>query len=517
MKFGTDSFMGRYWVQKHARWESTTVKLLGAVELIFVAMLLVPTAFALALGEEYSYFVVLIPPLVVAGLIQYLFFRESKNFRNINGLLLVVIAWVLVFIIGLIPFLLYGMSPLDALFESVNCLTTTGMSVFPDIDAAPDSLMVWRSLLQWIGGIAVIIIFMYILPMLGIGRSFFVNELAGSGSSDYSIRMGKAAKSFVLVYCIFSLANLAMLLLCGLSIVDATCLMFSTISNGGMMNDSNGLINYSDAVQWITIVFMFLGCTNFYLHYRALYRHNKRVYSRNSEFKAMTFWFILITCIISVILINGALETQDLSIGLVYEKFKEVLFTTISLGSTAGFFITDHTTWPAQCTILLMIVAFIGASSGSTSGGVKIARLNVIYAFLKNSVSKILHPNAVYSVRIDDEYVDDKSVLSAISIFLVYFLTLIIGSVLLMLYGLDLVDSFGLSIAAISNGGIGFGSFGPSATFATIDPVMKVVLMALMWLGRLEILTALVLFTPGFWREMYLNRRANKRMKALEK
>ena len=511
------SFIGRNQLGKYARWDSTTVKLLGAVEVLFAIFLLVPTLIALWYGEDFRIFTIIIPPLAVAGVLQYILFNESKNFRAINGLLLMVFAWILVFLIGLVPFLLSGMSPLDALFESVSCLTTTGMSVVSDIDGSPNSLMVWRSLLQWIGGIAVIIIFMYILPMLGIGRSFFVNELAGSGSSEYSVRMGKAAKSFVLVYCIFSLANLVLLLVSGLGFVDSLCLMMSTVSNGGMLNASTGLTYYSDAAQWITIVFMFLSATNFYLHYRALYRHNKRVYRSNSEFKAMTFWFVLISLIITVILVNNTLATQELSIEMVYQHFKEVVFTTVSLGSTNGFFMTDHTTWPAQCTILLMIVAFIGASSGSTSGGVKIARLNVIYAFLKNSVSRILHPNAVYSVRIDDEYVDDKAVLSAISIFLVYFLTLIVGSVLLMLYGLDLVDSFGLSIAAISNGGIGVGSFGPSATFATLDPVMKCVLMALMWIGRLEILTALVLFTPGFWRELYLNHRANKRMKALEK
>lgn len=500
---------------KYARWESTTVKILGIVEIFFGLALLIPLITAIIVDESIAPFITIIPVLMILGLVQFTMFRESKNFRAVNGLLLVAAAWIIAFGLGSYPYIMSGMSLIDAVFESVSGLTTTGATIMADIESWPMSILIWRSLSQWIGGISIIIIFMYFLPMFGMGRSFFLNELAGSGSSDYSMKMKNAAKSFIIVYALLSLANLVLLLICGMGAFEAVCLTFSTISTGGLMCTNDSLAGYSDLIQIITIVFMFMGGTNFYLHYRALYRKSRKVYRSNSEFKNMTQWFIGISILIYLMILFNMYRSVDLALMDHLEIFKNALFTTVSLGTSTGFSVDDYTLYPAQCVILLMIVAFIGASAGSTSGGVKFGRLRIIYGFVKNSINKTIMPNAVFNVKVDGSTVDNSAVLSAVSIFLMYIITMFIGAIVIMMYGMDLVDSFGLSILSVANGGLGFGNYGPSGTLSELSAPIKLILIALMWIGRLEILLALTYFTPAFWREVWLNHRAKKREKAI--
>lgn len=487
---------------------------MGAVEMLFAVILLVPLSIAVFYGEDPCPFLLMIPPLLIVGAFQFLMFRESKSFRAVNGLLMVGLSWVLVFALGMIPYVIAGMRPIDALFESVSGLTTTGATIMSDIESWPYSILVWRALTQWVGGISVIIVFMYILPMFGMGRSIFMNELAGSGSSEYSVRMKNAAQSFIFVYGVLTLINFVLLVLCGLDFIDATCLTFTTISTGGLMCTNDSLVGFSDLVQMITIVFMFLGGVNFYLHYAAIYKRNRRVYRNNSEFKSLTAWFVGISVIIFLMLLLRIDNLASLGIYDYFALYKDSLFTVVSLGTSTGFAITDYSLFPDQCVILLMIVAFIGASSGSTSGGVKFGRLRIIYEFIKNSLSKTLHPSAVTSVNIDGHAVEDSAVLSALSVFLMYVVTLIVGAVLITMCGLGFLDAFGLSIAGVANGGLAFGNYGPSGTMADLPTMVKMIMIGLMWLGRLEIMIALVYFSPAFWREMWLNHRAKRREKA---
>ena len=504
---------GGNWMDRFARWESTTVKVLGAIEFLFAFILILPLMVSIYFGEDISPFITIMPVLLLVGTLQFLLFRESKNFRAVNGLLMVGLAWVLVFGLGMYPYVIAGMNPLDALFESVSGFTTTGATIMADIESWPYGILVWRSMSQWVGGIAIIIIFMYILPMFGVGRSIFANELAGSGSSDYSVRMKNAAKSFIIVYSMLTVINYILLLLCGLSLVDATCLAFTTISTGGLMCRNDSLVGFSDLVQLITIFFMFLGGVNFYLHYRALYRHVKKVYRSNSEFKYLTLWFVGISTIVFLMILTKVSNMSILEPYDYIDLFTDVLFTTVSLGTSTGFYVIDYCTFPDQCIILLMIVAFIGASSGSTSGGVKFGRLRIIYEFIKNSLAKTLHPNAVTAVKVDGENVDDSSVFAALAIFMMYVVTLVVGSVLISMFGIHFVDALGLSIASVANGGLGFQNYGPTASLSELMAPVKLIMIGLMWLGRLEIMIALVFFTPSFWREMWLNHRAKKREK----
>ncbi len=357
----------------------------------------------------------------------------------------------------------------------------------------------------------IVLAFMYMLPMFGVGRSLFDNELSGSGTSDYSVRMQNAAKSFIITYVILSFINFVLLLACGLHPLQGFCLMCTTISTGGLMTTNDSLVSMSSAVQIVTIVFMFLGGTNFYLHYRAICKREKKVYRGNSEFKAIALWFLAISLVVYALLTLEGHRYEWMSLEDHARMFKNALFTTISLGTTTGLYVEDFTTYPQQCQVLLMIVALIGASTGSTSGGIKLGRIRIISEFMKNGFGKVVHPNAVYAVRVDGKSLDDSTITSAITVFMMFVITMTFSSVLFMIIGYDMVDSFGLSISSVSNGGMGFGNFGPTGNFANMDDWTKIILIALMWIGRLEIITALVLFTPGFWKELLSERRFKRR------
>lgn len=493
-------------------WESTTLSILGLVEIIFGLVLLVPALFALYFGEDPVPFLAFIPVLLAMGTFQYLTCTESRTFRFANGLLLVALAWLVMFAIGTVPYILSGIDPVNAVFESVSGITTTGLTVIGDLSEQSTSLLIWRSLTQWIGGIAVVLIFLYFLPKVGHGRGLFYNEMAGYESSVYTPTMRTVARSFIMIYVFLSVLNFACLLALGVSPIESMCLMFSTISTGGLLMFNSSLMIYPDSVLWVTMVFMFLGGTNFYLHYMAIGRRRRGVYRGNSEFRAMVTWFALITVAVFLLMIQDRfISGASLDAGSVYETFKDVLFTTISLGTSTGFYVEDYTLWPAQCTILLMIVAVIGASTSSTSGGIKIGRLRIIYEYIRNGFGSLLHSNSVYSVKIDGSFVDDSVIRSALMVFVMYVLTIIVGAVLIMTGGNDLIDSLGLSVSAVSNGGMGFGNFGPTGDFAGLDGWIKGILVVLMWMGRLEIVTAAILFTPGFWKDVWLSGRAGRR------
>ena len=498
------------------RWESTTVRTLGILEMVFALLLLVPAGVALYLGEDPMVFTWPVLPLLVVGSLQYTLFKESSIFRSVNGLVLIGLVWLIMFLISAIPFLLSGMDLVDSLFESVSGITTTGLSIIADVESQPMSLLIWRAMSMWMGGIMIIIVFLYMLPLFGIGRNVFTNELSGSGSSNYSMKMRNAAKSFIYSYLLLSLINLVLLLILRMDPLEAFCLMCATISTGGLMCTNDSMVSYSDAIQLVTILFMFLGATNFYLHYRAIHRKEHGVYRKSSEFRTMLWWFLGISVIVYLFVITGS-DTPIEGLEGHYEAFKNALFTTVSLGTTTGLYVDDFTLYPEQCTFLLMIVALIGGCSGSTSGGIKFSRLRIIYEFLKNSFGKVVHPNAVYDVKMDGSSVDQGTVQSVLTIFLLFVVTIIVGTILILMIGItqptvngeeiDIIDSVGLAITSISNGGMGFGNFGPTGNFAELQDSLKFLLMVMMWIGRLEIVTALVLFTPGFWHDLMLNRK----------
>ncbi len=504
-------------LDRYSIWSSTTFRVVGILMVTLALTLLFPAIYAIACSEDASIFLLPIPFLLVIGIIMCIIFGPSSNFRTVHGLILVGFVWIEMFIIAALPFLLGGMSPLNAFFESVSCITTTGITMVEDVNDWPESLMVWRSMCQWIGGIAVVIIFIYILPMFGMGRMFFSNELEGSGSSQFSMKLRNAAKSFILVYLSLSIVNFVLLLLVQASFVDALCLSLTTISTGGLLVSNTSLMDSSIWIQVITMIFMFIGGVNFYLHYKALYGRKPRVYLENSELKFFALWLIVMSIVVYFINIWPMFEAGTLSIDDSIMEYKNSLFTVISFGTTSGFVAFDHSLYPEITMFVLIMIMLIGGSAGSTSGGIKFGRIRVLIRFFHNSLKNVLHPNAVYTVKIEGENIDDRRVISAVSVTLLYVLTTLAAIVVLLACGMSWIDSFGVAVGTITNTGTGFGDYGPTGTFAHLSAPIKLFLMLLMWMGRLEITLALVFLTPAFWRDVRFSLRASRKGMRIKK
>ena len=489
-------------INRVALFHSTEMLTIGGLMVIMGLLMLFPALYAFIVGDDMSIYLMPVAPLVVAGIIIMLLFKPSVNFRTVNGLILIAIVWIEMFILGSIPYHLAGMNTLNSFFESVSCITTTGSSLVEDVFEWPESLMVWRSLLQWVGGIAVVIIFIYILPMFGMGRMFFSNELEGSGSSQFSMKLSNAARSFILVYILLTILNFILLIIFQAKPVDALCLCLTTISTGGLLVSNYSLMDMNIWVQMITMVFMFIGGVNFYLHFKAIYGRKPKVYAQSSELKYLILWFIavaFVVFIINEIYFNG---TPSGDIGHLAENFKNALFTVVSLGTTAGFSVYNYTEYAEITLFILVVVMLVGASAGSTSGGIKFGRIRIVLRFFNNALKNVIHPNAVYTVRMDNENIEDSRVLAAVSVTLLYIMMTFFALMVLLATGLPWDDSIGLAVGTITNTGVGFGNFGPLGTYTSLSDPIKIFLMLLMWIGRLEITMALVFFTPTFWHDV---------------
>jgi len=488
---------------------STIVKVVGMMMFIMGLFLLFPVFYALFSGENVAPFLIPVPILIIAGGAFYLLFDQSRNFRTVHALTLVALVWMLLFIIGALPYMMCGLSPLDSFFESVSGFTTTGSTILNDVHAYPVSLMVWRSLTQWIGGLVVILIFMYILPMFGMGRSFFSNELEGSGSSVFSVKIRSAAKSFMTVYIILTIANFILLMLCQASFRDALCLSFTTISTGGMICSNNSIVDANIGIQLVTMFFMFIGGMNFYLHFKAIISRDASVYLKNKEFKLLILWFVSISLFLFTMYAYPKIETLGFDLGECLEYYKDVLFTVISMGTTSGYCIFDYREVGDLFLFTLLLMTFIGASAGSTGGGIKFGRLRLMVRYMNNNLKNMLRPNAVYSIKMDGQNIDDSRIRSVTSVVLMYIITMITSTIILLSQGLSAVDSLGMSVSAITNMGLGWGDIGPFDSLESLSAGIKIMLMILMWLGRLEVMLALVFFTPAFWREVKYSFRAD--------
>jgi len=486
--------------------EGTLLRVIGLTLMGIGLAMLVPLAAALLFDESIIPFASVAVCCIIASIPMMLLFRSGKDMRPVDGLLLIFIVWGIVMLISAFPFMQSGMSPMDAFFESVSGFTTTGSTVMGSVEAYPKSLLLWRSLTQWIGGMAIILIFISVFPILGLGgRTIFRNEMSGSGTSNFTAKMKDAAVEFCIVYGVLSAIFFVICTIMSEDPFDSLCLTFTTISTGGFMSHDGGAGVYSPYVQILIIVFMFLGGTNFYLHYQRIYRKNDAGYLKNSEFRSM-----LILYAVAAVVLFGL--TYGLFKGTgVLTYAKDVVFTVVSMGTSTGFTVTDVNAWTAApaAVAILFVVILIGGSSGSTSGGIKIGRAVILLKTVMVDLKKRVHPRAVLDVRMGSETLDKETV-SATSVLIFLFAVTIAGGAfaLMLLESIGLADSFMLSLTTVANCGFA-GPYGP-ADLATLSAGGKGVMTMLMWIGRLEIGTALVLFTPFFWKEIIRSRRRVK-------
>lgn len=449
---------------------------------------------------------------IFLGLLLYFFNKpKNTNIQKKEGYLIVTLGWLTLTITGMLPYLFTGAIPniTNAFFETISGYSTTGSSILTDIESMPKGILFWRSATHWIGGMGIIVLTIAILPLLGIGgMQLFMAEAPGPSADKLHPRITDTAKRLWLIYVILTFAEFFLLKVAGMTWFDAINHAMATVSTGGFStkNSSIAFYNSMPLVQYIVIFFMLVAGTNFVLTYFALKGKIQKVF-KSEEFKYYLFGIISVTAIVAIIILFFQDENLKSSIAhpMVYGEtesaIRHAFFQVTSIVTTTGFVTADFTMWSFFATGIFFALFFAGGSAGSTSGGIKIVRHIVM---LKNSFlefKKSLHPNAIIPVRYDGKAVNQSIVFNILSFFIIYMLIFIISSVILTFFGLDFVSALGAAASSLGNIGPAIGSVSPVDNFAHLSDGAKWFCSFLMLIGRLELFTVLILFTPFFWRK----------------
>jgi trk system potassium uptake protein len=475
-----------------------TFRILGALLLFLGATMLVPLPFSVYYADG-AWSAFLLAALICAATGAGLFFscRSNKELSLREGFAVVTFGWTAFALFGALPFLFSGAigHPLDAVFETMSGFTTTGATILTDIEGQPQSILFWRALTQWLGGMGFIVLSLAILPMMGVGgMQLFKAEMPGPTADRLKPRIQDTAKLLWGVYVLLTALLLLLLLFGGMNFFDALCHAFTTLATGGFSprNASVGAFNsaYIDAV--ITL-FMFLAAINFSLYYLAL-RGRLRDFYRNEELRI--YLALVLGIALLIMWANHGVVYHSLADNLRYS-----LFQVTSILSTTGFGTADYAQWPAMSQYLLFFAMFVGGCAGSTAGGIKVARLLLLFKHAQVQVYRLIHPRAVRLVKLGTKPVERDVMQSILGFFAVWMGVFFIATLLMSAAGLDMISAAGSVIATLGVVGPGFGSVGPVENYAHIIPFGKSVLILCMLMGRLELFTVLVLFFPSLWHK----------------
>lgn len=418
--------------------------------------------------------------------------RVSINPRE--GLAIVGLGWIAVVLAGSAPFIVTGVAPTPwaALFESASGFTTTGATVFPVIEQLPHSILLWRSITHWLGGMGIIVLGVAILPLLGMGGAqLFRAEAPGIPTDRLTPRIASTARLLWGVYAFFTALLAIIYLVLGMSLFDAVNHALSCLATGGFSTRTASLGAFSNGIQWVTVLFMLIAGTNFTLHYRFL-TGRLDAWFRDQEWR----WYagIAVVAMVAVFLSLGV-SGGDWRLPVV----QRTVFNVSAIITTTGFATADFAVWPAFCQVVLLGLMFVGAMGGSTGGGLKVVRMAVVLKHAAAEVRKVLHPRAVFVTKLGRRPIRSDVVLNVLGFLALYMVTHGIGTILLAALGLDLVTATSAALAAMSSIGPGLGAVGPAAHYGHLPGAAHVLLSVLMLLGRLEFYTLLVLVIPGGW------------------
>jgi trk system potassium uptake protein len=471
------------------------VHTVGAFLRYFGLALLAPAVVSLYYGERLDA-VAFTGSAAGAGVAGHLMMAAGDaagDLRRIEGLAIVSGAWLVLSWAAAVPFVILGLPLLDAWFESMSGLTTTGATTVRDFSEFGRGIFFWRALTHWFGGLGVIALFVAVLPRLGIGgRQLFFAEAAGPTDDKLTPQIRDTAKALWIVYAGLTAAQTVALVLTGMPFYDSLCNAMATLAAGGFSPHPLSLMGYANpAAEWITIIFMFAAGANFALHYRTL-RGELRAFPDDEEFRAY----------VAIVLTSSALLVLFLPTevpGLI-DRVRHSLFQSVSILTTTGFASVDFQLWNDQAKMVLLALMFIGGCAGSAGGGPKIVRHVLIARYTLLELRRVLHPRAVLPVKLGGRVIPDDVMRSVLVFFLFYLLTFAVSTLVVSAFGADLVTAITASIACLGNIGPGFNAVGPMANFADLHPMSKIVLTLAMWVGRLEILTVLALLRPEGWR-----------------
>lgn len=478
----------------------TIVRILGLLVALFSVTMIPPAIVSLIFqdGSGLPFLLAFVLCLVTGILIWYPNRRYRKDLRAKEGFLIVVLFWTVLASFGALPFLLLEqpeMSMTDAFFEAFSGLTTTGATVIEGIDYLPKAVQFYRQQLQWFGGMGIIVLAVAILPILGVGgMQLYRAETPGPvKDSKMTPRIADTAKHLWYIYFSITIACSFAFWLAGMNWFDAICHSFSTVAIGGFSTYDSSLGHFdSVAVNLVCVVFLWIAALNFALHYAAVSGRTLKGYLYDPELKV---FFILqiglvLICFITLVEYSWFEDTGT--------ALDQALLQSVSMSTTAGFATTDFAHWPAFLPIMLIFSSFIGGCAGSTGGGLKVIRVFLLYLQGKREVNRLIHPKAIYSVKIGGRALPDRVVEAVWGFFSAYALIFVIIMVCLIGTGMDDVSAFTATAATLNNLGPGLGSV--AGTYADVSDSGKWLLILAMLFGRLEVFSLLVLFSPTFWR-----------------
>lgn len=474
------------------------LRVIGWLLMVLAGFMLFPLVTSLIYEDSQTKPIIL--SIVITAVSSFLLMSlplKSREMGRREAILLTASIWVVLSLFGMLPFLFYGShhDVTNAFFETMSGFTTTGISVLDSVDGLPHSLLLWRCLLQWIGGLGIILFTLAVIPMLNNkgGMLMFNEEVSGITHDKIRPRISNTAKSLWVIYIVLTLLCMLLLWISRMNLFEAICHSLSTTSTGGFSTTDMGVQEWhSPYIIIILTVFMFIGGINFNLIYVAVYGNLRKLLT-NDAFR----WFcIVILAGYAVFLLSawrhGLVHTwQDIAL--------TPLFQSVAIISSTGLVVPDFASWGAIADIVMIILMAVGGCAGSTSGGAKIDRFIVLYRFLKNEMYCMMHPSTVKAVKLNGKGMSYDMTRKVIAFIAFYFLVILIGGVVLTLMGISVGDSFFFVLSTVSNSGISTDIHGDANCFAAIPDAAKWILSFIMLTGRLELYTVLLLFTKAFW------------------
>jgi trk system potassium uptake protein TrkH len=421
-----------------------------------------------------------------------------ERIRRVEGMAVVAATWMAVAHCAALPLVWAGMTPIDALFESMSGLTTTGATIISDFDDFGRGVFFWRGVTHWVGGLGVIALVVAILPRLAIGgREIFFAEAAGPTDEKITPQLRKTALALWRLYAAITVAQIIALTAAGMTLYDAACHAMATLAAGGFSPHPLSVAGYeSAAIDWIITVFMFIAGANFALQYRALFGH-PRLLAQDDELRAYAGLVLVATIAVAWLLARDGMAIAD--------AVRHGAFQVVSILTTTGFASVDFQLWNDQARMILLLLMFVGGCAGSAGGGPKVVRHVLMARLTFRELRRTLHPRAVLPVKLGGRVVPEP-VLRDVQVFMLfYLLTFAVGAAIVVALGADMMTGISASIAALGNIGPGFDDVGPMANFAGLHPLSKIVLTLEMWIGRLEVLTVLVFIRLEPWRSSRWN------------
>lgn len=450
--------------------------------------------------------------VLVIGFLAMIFTKNhSKEMTKRQGYIVVAFGWVVMALSGTLPYILTGSITnfTNAFFETISGYTTTGASILTDIEVLPKGVLFWRSLTHWIGGMGIIVLAIAILPLLGIGgMQLFAAEAPGPSTDKLHPRITDTAKRLWLIYVGYTAAETLFLKLAGMSFFDALNHSMSTLSTGGFSTKNDSLAHWNDSpmIQYIVVFFMFLAGTNFVLSYFGFKGNFSKIF-KDEEFKLYAKFIIVFSVISAFVVYYYSAFSESSSFdhpmvfGAIEAAFRHGLFQVVAIVTTTGFVSADFTIWPHFLVVFFFGLMFLGGSSGSTSGGVKVVRHLVLIRNGFLEFKRALHPNAVLPVRYNAKSISGEIVFNVLGFFMLYMLSFIVGALGFSFIGLDFESAIGVAASSLGNVGPALGEFGPAQNFNQMPLMGKWWGSFLMLIGRLELFTVLILLTPFFWKK----------------